>query len=359
MTTAPIRYFLGAATPLGFDNTAPDLYDCHDGWQVYILKSGPGTGKSTLLRRICEMLQAADEEVEVFCCSADIHSLDAVRCPGRKLLCIDGTAPHTLDPQYWSAAEHVVPLSVCTDDARLHTQADTLVALTDEKQRHTDRYLKYLRAAASLLSDSRRIQTSTLDDRKICRLAQRIARTEYGDSSSAISTSSRRFLSAVTADGVSVFYDTLQAICPRIYVIEDEYGAASARLLSVLAEYGTACGHHVIACPCPLAPTDGPEHLLLPDIGVGFTTSNSFHTVDFPVFRRIHASRFTDSEALRLKRARLSFNRRAAVELLSEAASSFEQAGLAHAELEAINASAMDWSRYDRLCEHLIARLQT
>ena len=40
---APVRFFLGANTPGGFVGYIDDLYDAKDGWQAYIIKSGPGT----------------------------------------------------------------------------------------------------------------------------------------------------------------------------------------------------------------------------------------------------------------------------------------------------------------------------
>ena len=48
----PVRFYLGANTPTGFVGYLDDLYDCNDGWRAYIIKSGPGTGKNTLMRTV-------------------------------------------------------------------------------------------------------------------------------------------------------------------------------------------------------------------------------------------------------------------------------------------------------------------
>ena len=56
---APVRFFLGANTPGGFVGYIDDLYDAKDGWQAYIIKSGPGTGKSSLRRAARELLGEA------------------------------------------------------------------------------------------------------------------------------------------------------------------------------------------------------------------------------------------------------------------------------------------------------------
>ena len=152
-------------------------------------------------------------------------------------------------------------------------------------------------------------------------------------------------------------YDTLQALCPRIYAIEDEHGAVGSRLLSHLQQIATADGKRCIACPCPLFPEAGPEHLLFPDLGLAFTVSNSFHKVDFPVFRHIHASRFLDTEQLRLRRGRLSFHRRAASELLKEATRLSAQAKAVHDQLEQYSVEAMDWEQYEQISDDLLKNI--
>ena len=356
---APIRFFLGTHTPTGFVGTSQkDLYDPQDGWRVFLLKGGPGSGKSTLLKRLYATF-ADQEECEVFCCAGDPDSLDAVRIPGRKLCIIDATAPHNIDPRYWGAVEQPVCLSSCTNATTLHKQAQSIIPLVDEIGRMRTQCGRYLHAAATVFANSRRIQSDTLDRDKIHRLARRIALIEWGKPDTGILSghAEKRFLSAVTPDGLVTFYETLQSLCPRIYAIEDEQGAAALCLLSALQQAAVTAGLRCITCPCPLFPNDGPEHLLLPSLGLAFTTSNSFHKADFPVFRRLHASRFCDREQLREKRQRLSFNRRAAVELLSEASSIAAAAKDLHHRLERYTTAAMDWEAYHTLCDTLQSTL--
>lgn len=355
---APIRFFLGSNTPTGFVGTTDSLYDTN-GWRVYILKGGAGTGKSTLLKRVYERSTVSGEEAEVFCCSSDPDSLDAVRFPGRRIFLIDGTFPHCLEPQYWGAVEQILPLSLCMKEERMRENASQIISLINEKQLLNRRCRGYLRAASSLLAESRRIQTENLEASKVNRFAKRLAITEWrsGTFHSPPIHSEQRFLSAFTPEGWFTFYDTLQALCPRIYAIEDEQGAVAALLLSELQKIALSDGIRCIACPCPLFPSESPEHLLLPDLGLAFTTSNSFHKADFPVFRRIHASRFLDTEQFRRRREWLSFHRRAALELLHEATSLCAQAKTTHEKLEEYSAAAMDWERYETLSAGFLLRI--
>lgn len=133
---APVRFFLGANTPGGFVGYIDDLYDAKDGWQAYIIKSGPGTGKSSLMRAVLDKLTDLGQEAEVICCSSDPNSLDGVLFPAQKMCILDGTAPHVIEPSYWGAVEQIIPLASCMDTALLHRQAPAVIAATDANQSH-------------------------------------------------------------------------------------------------------------------------------------------------------------------------------------------------------------------------------
>lgn len=90
----PVRFFLGANTPVGFVAYLEDLYDPRGGWRAYIIKSGPGTGKASLMRAVLEAMTARGLQAEAVHCSSDPGSLDAVLIPSLKACIIDGTAPH-------------------------------------------------------------------------------------------------------------------------------------------------------------------------------------------------------------------------------------------------------------------------
>lgn len=352
---APIRFFLGATTPKGFVGYANELYDADEGWQVYLIKSGPGTGKSTLMRRIYEQMNILSVETEILCCSSDPQSLDGVRCPTLKLCILDATAPHVVEPCYWGAVEQIVPLAVCMDETQLHAQTTSVLAATRRNRELHKQCRKYIQAASALLHENRHIGTAALNEHKVHRLAARIAGQEF-ESTGNVGRQTHRFLSAITPEGPITFYETLQTLCPRIYSVEDSTGAASSMLLSDLAQRAQQAGIDTIVCPCPLAPDDGPEHLLLPTIGVAFTVSNTFHSVDFPVYRRIHATRFMDNEQLHAKRQIQSFNRRAARELLEQAQALAAQAKTVHDEMEQYSIAAMDWEQARRMGDRLVER---
>lgn len=109
MATADIRYFLGANSPDGFYSLYDQMIDPVQARRIYILKGGPGCGKSTLMRRVAARAEELGQETEYIHCSGDPDSLDAVVLPGLGVAVADGTAPHGTAP----LGHHTKKGSIC------------------------------------------------------------------------------------------------------------------------------------------------------------------------------------------------------------------------------------------------------
>lgn len=88
--------FFGASTPGGamdyIENLTGDLS------KRYLLKGRPGTGKSTLLRKLAAASAARGLDTEVYSCAFDSTSLDAIIWPELDVCLFDSTAPHLYEP---------------------------------------------------------------------------------------------------------------------------------------------------------------------------------------------------------------------------------------------------------------------
>ena len=89
-----IQYFLGGNTPSGFYSLYHQLSDPEQFQALYIIKSGPGSGKSSLMRRVGRHAPAAGLETVEVLCSGDPDSLDALILPQLGAAIVDGTSPH-------------------------------------------------------------------------------------------------------------------------------------------------------------------------------------------------------------------------------------------------------------------------
>ncbi len=356
-TNDSVRFFFGANTPRGFYGFhQTDLYDPRDGWIAFLIKSGAGTGKATFMRAAADALSQRGHANETVLCSSDPSSVDAVIVPSLKLCVVDATAPHVIEPTAYGECEQLVPLGCCLRPEIAMRQTGEWFAAADACAAAHARCCRFLHAANSLLDTSRRLITPSVHTEKLVASAKRLARREFGVPNTTPGRRIRRFLSAVTPEGHRFLSDTATTLCPRLYVLEDDYKAVAPTYMALLADEAVAAGHEAMVCPCPLSPTDI-EHVLIPSLGVGFLTSNRFHKVEFPVYRRIHAVRFIDADAIAAHKQQLRFNRRAAISLLTEAVDASVCAKEHHDHMEALHQRAMDWEAYSRLTDDAMRTL--
>ena len=338
-------FFMGANTPGGFVGDPTALYDGAEGWRAFLIKSGPGTGKSSLMRRVAQRMSEAGHTVEVLICSSDPDSLDGVWMPDIRTCVLDATAPHVAEPGCFGAVETVVSLGDALRTDEVRAAREEILKCQQENAEAHRRVRRFMGAAAALMADSTRLAGESLDRGKVIRAAERLAARELSDAPEdpdGLTGPQQRFLTAVTPQGIKTLFSTALSMCPRVFVLDDEHGVAAPLFLQTLQARAVAKGIPFYACPSPLFP-EQLDHLLLPSLGVAILTSNRLHKVDFPVYRRIHAARFLDVDRLSRHKNRLGFNRRAAKQLLDEAVAAAVLAKSWHDKLEAPYIAAMDW----------------
>ena len=69
---AQIReFFPGGNTPYGFHSYYNYISPQKEAEKIFCIKGGPGVGKSTLMKEICQHFIERNESVDLFRCSAD------------------------------------------------------------------------------------------------------------------------------------------------------------------------------------------------------------------------------------------------------------------------------------------------
>lgn len=352
-----LRFFLGANTPQGFVSRFDHLTDKTDGWRTLIIKGGPGSGKSTMLKKIASAMP--DEELELIHCSSDFDSLDAVICPGRRLAVADGTAPHLLEPKYPGAAESIIDISACWDEDALYACREDITGLFRSCSRCHEHCCRFLSAAASLIGDTYRLALEAVNTAKLSAYCARLCEREFKPIPERTGHESIRFLTAVTNKGISAHTDTAKSVCDRIYLISDDYGAVSRLILSHARAAALRAGYDVVSCYCPLSPYEKLEQLFIPRLRLGFMTSNRFHdfTESIDPYRIVNSRRFSDPAKLKANKKRITFNRKAAAQMIEQAAALLCEAKQLHDELESYYTSATDFKKVDELTRKVLERV--
>lgn len=347
---AKVSYFLGANTPGGFYSLMDKLLDPAKARAIYILKGGPGCGKSTLMKKLGAWAEEAGQVCEYIYCSGDPDSLDGVVLPELGVAIADGTAPHIIEPVYPAVVECYVNLGECYDRQALADYKPQVMELMGAYQAQYRRAYRCLKGAGQLLEDNLELlETPELKEKIRKRSKGIIAREipKHGPGGEV----TERFLSAVSCQGQICYFDTVDALCTRVYELVDSYGLGHI-LLEELLGAATERGHRAVVCADPMNPRHI-QHLLLPDLGVGFVTGTAALPYPGSPYRRLRLDAMADQALLRRNKARVRFTRKVANALLEEGMETLAEAKRLHDALEAVYNPHVDFDRVERVAQEL------
>jgi hypothetical protein len=161
-------YFAAANSYSGFISYFDKVFDTREFTRLYILKGGPGTGKSSLMKRLSARFSEAGCDTEEIYCSSDPHSLDGViiRKNDKQVAIIDGTAPHQRDTMLPGAADELVNLGQGWEAGWLIANRDKITRLNSDKGKAYKTAYFYLRIAGVSNEEIKQINSSTFSKTK-------------------------------------------------------------------------------------------------------------------------------------------------------------------------------------------------
>lgn len=339
---AHTTYFLGANSKDGFYSLMDRLIDPAKAQAIYILKGGPGCGKSSLMKKVGQAAQDAGFQPQYIYCSGDPDSLDGLVIDELGVALCDGTAPHVVEPRYPGAVERYVNLGECYDTTALAQRKDEVMELMAGYQGAYRRAYRCLKGAGQLMEDNLDIlETNALKEKVKKRARGIIAREipKHGNGGAV----TERFLSAVTCKGQVCFFETVDALCKRVYELADSYGLAHL-LLEELLGAAVERGHDAVACPDPMAP-ERLQHLLLPGLGLAFVTGSPELPYPGKPYRRIRLDAMANQDELRRQKARIRFSRKVSRALLEEGMETLAAEKELHDALEEVYNPHVDFDR--------------
>lgn len=172
-------FFISANSKNGFYSLYDKVFDNRVFDKIFVIFGGPGTGKSTLMRRISASAVKKGAEAELFYCSSDIHSLDGVILSKgeRRVGILDGTPPHARTITSPAVKEELWDISRFWDTGIL-TASGALAetAFVAKKQAYRRAYA-FLSAAGTLHEEGVRLAADTFSFHKARQVAKRRVHT--------------------------------------------------------------------------------------------------------------------------------------------------------------------------------------
>ena len=340
------EYFAGCNTGKGFINYLPFALEGVD--RVFILKGSPGSGKSSMMKKIASEAESSGIGVERIFCSSDPNSLDGIIMREVSAAVIDGTAPHTAEANYPGAVETIINLGEFWDSEMLRSHRDEIMTLSKRKSEHfTEAYL--------LLSASDKLRTARNNavlravkkekmEAAVGRLFSKVAKKGSG-------TFSYRLASAFGTSGLRIL-DTFKN-ASDFYYFSDKYGISSL-FISELLKLAAKNDVSVIVSPDPFD-TAVPAAVCFTDTRTVFLSSNCSYFKESA--NVINTERFIDKSEIASCREKIKFLQKCVYSVNAAAAEALGKAKEAHMNMEQIYSLAMDFSEIDSLVEILSSEI--
>jgi GTPase SAR1 family protein len=270
-----LHYFAGGNTAQGYFS----LYDSNFAGleKVFILKGGPGTGKSTLMKKIANDWQEQGYDVEWMHCSSDPDSIDGVVFPALKIGIVDGTEPHVVEPKAPGAIEEYVNLGDAWNSQQLGMEKTEIIRLMDERKSAYDQAYKAYAEALAVHDEWEEVYIANMDFEKLNALTEKLKTTFFGDIFLNKKADVRhRFLGAATPIGAVDYVPNLTEDIRKRYFLKGRPGSGKSTLLKKLASAAENRGFDVEIYHCGFDP-NSLDMVIIRELGITIFDSTAPH----------------------------------------------------------------------------------
>ena len=261
------NFYLGANTPSGFISYFNEVGSYKKDWYRFLIKGGPGTGKSSMMKFIAQELKKNLLDVELIYCSSAPGSLDGVILNNEKILIVD------------AAFDKIISVYESFNYEKLHYNRFKVADLFEENLFYQQQAVNLMSAAYGLLLNNIEMVSKYVDEVKLnCYinnlLIQDLNLERREDN---LAGEELRFLTAITNGEQYSYINTVKSIADKVYVLNDDFGIVSGRILNKVREHLLNANFNIITCKCAMFSGEKIDHILVPDLKLAFVTSNEHH----------------------------------------------------------------------------------
>lgn len=246
------NYFPGGNTPQGFYSFYN--YLPYQTKKTYIIKGGPGTGKSTFMKRMGKELLDKGYDMEYHWCSSDNNSLDGIVCPQLKVAVFDGTAPHMNDPVNPGAIEEIIYLGEYWDNTKLEDNKKNIIALHHTIKMRFRQVYKYLEAAKLFYDEVKGYYQKAADINKLNNQISEILEKLSPETKFNYNPGRHLFGSAITPNGSVNYFDNLTEDIKTRYILKGNPGSGKSIIIKEIAAQIAKYGYYITHLHCAVEP---------------------------------------------------------------------------------------------------------
>ena len=331
------NYFASANGYGGFKSYFGEIFKSERFERIYILKGGPGTGKSSMMKQLASLAYDGGLDHEKIYCSSDPASLDGViiHTEHGDYAVIDGTAPHERDAVVPGAIDTLINIGANLDERLLRQRRDEILTLGVQKKGAYKSAYAVLKAAGEV---SRRIRESAVANFSYSKASDLAESLIYNTNAKSTSNTAVALMSSFGKSGrckIDGYH-----CASRVVLIREKEGTEKLFLKVLYNKYRQICS------TVSFDPLD--EDVDAIEIGgVLFSVTNGLDSDAIDVSEMI-------SDGSREDTARLQETRSL---LLKEAEAYFAEASRSHFELEKIYSAAMDFEKNKIILNRIIKEI--
>lgn len=335
------QFFASSNSMMGFHSYFNDIYDPIKLKKIYIIKGGPGTGKSSTMKALGDMFEKK-YECEYFLCSSDPRSLDGIII-GNTVAVLDGTSPHITEAKYPKAVEVLIDNAVAISDDVTECR-NKIIELTNEKSKFYRYAYTYLKAAGELKSEQIKKIRTKVDETKLDSAIDRYFKQSLKKGK--CYTSTIRLTEGITPSGVHKT-KAFEAMSDQRAIIVNGRGYEEI-VFDALIKKAKEYDLDTVLSYDPLIP-HSINGLYFKDSSVcAVSYCKEIHgEVDYDEYKVINFERFINRADLNELKPNLKFAEKCIESLIEEAVANLSLASKVHKELENIYIKYTDYSKID------------
>lgn len=348
--------FPGNNTSEGFYSLYSNILTQDDAKRIFCMKGGPGTGKSSLMKKVGAHFLNKGYSIEYLHCSSDVNSLDGVLIKELNVAILDGTSPHVVDPANPGAIDEILNMGDCLDSAALTSNKNEILSLTRSISSNFKHAYCFLRAAKGLHDYWCMLNSESIISSKFNLLTESIKEEIFTTHKAGYGLERHLFSTAITDQGIITYSVDLSSDYKNKYILNGGPGLGKTEILKELGKVAQKKGYFVEYMHDPFKP-ERLEHIFIPELSTCILTENEISQCTF-AGKRFNINDFCNQDIITKNNAEIDFTSKLFYGLINKATSLIGQSHIMHDDLEKYYIDAMNFDKANEIYDTLIERIE-
>lgn len=344
------HYFAASNSSKGFLSYFGDVFGERDVKRIYVLLGGPGSGKSTMMKKLASVSEKEGYTTERIHCSSSPFSLDGVIVKEKCVAVIDGTNPHTYEMSHPGVREIVVDPGLAWDTDKLYENRDEIIKLSQEKKAAYRKAYLFLRASGLMSSEMKELVKPCVSEEKLKKNVDLQIRSVLPKKSNTAFSRTVRLQSAICGLG-NIYFESLYRSADKKILVKDSYGISEIYFRHL---YDKAVENKAKVTVSYSA--ENPEvidGILFEDTSVCFSLYCNENECD----KIINCERFENKNAMSVIKQKYGFAAKCKYAIDAQAHNALLQAAQLHERIEEKYAPCTDYSITEKISSELCQRI--